>query len=64
MALRRFIVGRGRLRNFFGKSSRNFVATDKQVGDFLKFNADLISGFAKYYIKFIFIVADTPHFSD
>lgn len=63
MTLRRFVSRRGKPAEIHCDNGRNFVAAAKELGDFLKNNAEPLSDFASQEgIKFTFTPTYAPHF--
>ncbi|XP_028169525.1 uncharacterized protein LOC114359370 [Ostrinia furnacalis] len=63
MTLRRFIARRGKPMEIFSDNGRNFVASSKEISQFLKYNSDPLIELANQEgIKFNFIPSYAPHF--
>ncbi|XP_050551821.1 uncharacterized protein LOC118281518 [Spodoptera frugiperda] len=63
LTLRRFISRRGKPIEIFSDNGRNFVATAKEISNFLKCNRKVITELMnEEEIKFIFTPAYAPHF--
>ncbi|XP_048484735.1 uncharacterized protein LOC125490228 [Plutella xylostella] len=63
MTLRRYIARRSKPAEIFCDNGRNFVSAAREVGSFLKSNAESLSDFASQEgIKFIFTPTYAPHF--